>query len=258
MSDSVPREEIERFLNELLRPEEFDDYGPNGLQVEGKESIKKIAFAVSATRYSIGEAIKYKADGLVVHHGLFWNMHGVRTLTGPFGKRVLPLVLAKINLFAYHLPLDAHPVVGNAAGIAALLKLKDQAPFGECKGSLVGIKGCFANPPRAKELQVQLEKLLDHRVMMATPNEDQPLKSIGIITGGANSDWIQAFNEGLCAYLTGEMSEHDWHESQEGGVHMFAGGHNATERFGVLQLQEVFKKEFQKIETIFIPSDNPA
>ncbi len=255
---SVSRDEFEQFLNQLLRPHEFSDYGPNGLQIEGTETISKVAFAVSATRHSIEETVHQKAEALVVHHGLFWKFHGAQALTGPFAGRVLPLARAKINLFGYHLPLDAHPEVGNAAGIAKSLKLTQLAPFGDYQGCPTGLKGQFPKAIKAIELKTELETLLNHQVLMASPDPQKTLKSLGIITGGANSDWLLAKREGLSGYLTGEMSEHDWHESQEAGIHMFAGGHNATEQFGVLQLKDLIEKTFPDLKTFFIASENPA
>ncbi|MFT6603219.1 MAG: putative NIF3 family GTP cyclohydrolase 1 type 2, partial [Bacteriovoracaceae bacterium] len=132
---SIKAKALNKYLKKLLTPEEFSDYGPNGLQIEGSEEIKKIAFAVSATRHSVEKAVSEKADALIVHHGLFWKFHGTRTLTGPFAKRVLPLVKNEINLFAYHLPLDANIEVGNAATVARKIGLQDLEPFGDYKGS---------------------------------------------------------------------------------------------------------------------------
>lgn len=249
---------LNEYLDELLTPGEFSDYGPNGLQIEGSSKVKKIAFAVSATRHSVAEAVKQKADALIVHHGLFWKFHGTRTLTGPFAKRVLPLVKNEINLFGYHLPLDAHPVYGNAASIAHKLGLKQTVPFGDYKGSPTGIQGIFSSPIKASELQKKLKEILNHEVIHAAPEESDEITSMGIITGGANSEWVQALSSGLDAYLTGEISEHDWHEAQEGGVHYFAGGHHATEQFGVQSLMEKIKADHPSLETFYIDSQNPA
>jgi len=251
------RTELDRYFNDLLNPMRFKDYCPNGLQVEGSENINKIAFAVSATRDSITQAADLGADTLVVHHGLFWHFHGARTLTGHFAKRIFPLVQHNINLFAYHLPLDAHPVVGNAAVLGQLIDCQQQSPFGDYKGCPTGIEGLLIEPLSAKELGLKLQSVLNHDVILASPDETQIIESVGIITGGANSDWTLAQKAGLDAYITGEISEHDWHESQENGIHMFAGGHYATEIFGVLALMQQVQSQCQ-IECIFIDSDNPA
>lgn len=255
--EMMTRDDLDTFLKELLRPQDFADYGPNGLQIEGSRQIERIAFAVSATAHSAAAAAERNAQALIVHHGLFWKFHGPKTLTGPFARRVLPLVRNDISLFAYHLPLDAHPDVGNAASLGRNIGLVEQQPFGDYQRCPTGIKGIFAEPLSAAALRDRLAAALQHPVLFATPNEHALVRSAGIITGGANRDWPLALQDGLDAYITGEMSEHDWHESQEAGLHMYAGGHNATERFGVQALMERVRNAFD-VECFFIPSDNPA
>ena len=136
----------------------FKDYCPNGLQVEGSKTISKVAFSVSATKHSIAKACEWGADALVVHHGLFWKFHGTKPIKGPFAKRVIPLIKNDINLFGYHLPLDAHPEVGNAAAIADELELVNRDSFGDYKGSPTGIKGKFKSPMTRDELAKKLER----------------------------------------------------------------------------------------------------
>jgi dinuclear metal center YbgI/SA1388 family protein len=254
---TISRDRLHRFLDALLRPEEFADYGPNGLQVEGRTEINRVAFAVSATARSAADAVAFGADALVVHHGLFWKFHGPRPLVGPFARRVFPLVRNEINLFAYHLPLDAHPEVGNAATLGHKLGLVEHAPFGDYQGCPTGVRGLLAAPTSARVLRERLVTVLDHPVLLSSPDETRIIRSLGIITGGAHGDWALAVQQGLDAYLTGEMREHDWHEAQEAGVHLFAGGHHATERFGIQALMERVRMELA-LECIFLPSDNPA
>ena len=158
---SISRNQLIQFINKLLAPEDFKDYGPNGLQIEGVDSLSKIAFAVSATADSVQKAVQYGADAMIVHHGLFWKFHGTRTLTGPFYKRVSPLIKADINLLAYHLPLDAQIQMGNAASIAKLLDLKDLKPFGDHKGSATGVSGTFQKAINANDLKVKLESIFE-------------------------------------------------------------------------------------------------
>ncbi len=253
----MKRDELVNYLNDFLVIKNFTDYGPNGLQVEGAEDIRKIAFSVSATKLSVQRAVEEKADALIVHHGLFWKFHGVRTLTGPFGARAIPLIKNDINLLGYHLPLDAHEVVGNAQAIAELLEMKELCAFGDHKGAPTGRRGLLPRPMKARELSAKLETILDHRVLLSSPNPEQVVKSLGIITGGANGDWIHCVPTKTDCYLTGEMSEHDWHEAQESGIHMMAGGHHATEKFGIQRLQKHLQEKFS-IETVFIDSKNPA
>ncbi len=256
----IKRDELTKYINKYLNIWDYQDYGPNGLHIEGAEEIKKIAFAVSATRYSIEEAIKLGADTLIVHHGLFWKFHGTRTITGAFGKRVKPLIKNDINLLSYHLPLDAHMEVGNAASIAKKIDLANIKPFGDHKGMPTGVKGKLITPLTANDFGKKLMGVLEHNVIVSTHDQDAIIKTVGIITGGANSDWIQAKRDGLDAYITGEISEHDWHEAQESELHYFAGGHNATEQFGVQELMKHLYEKFndKDLEFFYIPSSNPA
>ena len=253
----MKRDELTSFLNHLLRIDEFKDYCPNGLQVEGIDEIKKIAFSVSATKESIDRAVEKNANALVVHHGLFWHFHGTKPLIGPFAKRVRPLVLNNINLYGLHLPLDAHLEFGNAASLAKELELTVDGPFGDYKGSPTGVIATFNQKVSASELKNQLTTAINHPVIHSCPSKNQDIQTIGIITGGANSDWKLACELGLDAYITGEISEHDWHEAREAGIHMFAGGHNATESFGIQALMKKVKERFEG-ECFFISSGNPA
>lgn len=255
----MKRSEIEIFLTSTLKPELFDDYCPNGLQVEGKTEIKNVLFALSATKESAQYAVKIKADAMIVHHGLFWKFHGVRTITGTFYHRIAPLIKNDINLIGYHLPLDGHIEFGNAASLAKEIGMTDISPFGEYKKAFTGVKGKLANPISGIEFKNHLEKVLNHQILYSNPIEsNKPIQSIGIITGGANSQWIEAYKLGLDAYITGEMSEHDWHESREAGIHMYAGGHHSTERLGIIALMNKMKNQFPELEVSYFESDNPA
>ncbi len=249
---------IADYFNTLLSTHLFEDYGPNGLQVEGKLQIERLAFSVSATQHSLKEAIKWKADGLVAHHGVFWKHQGSRTITGAWGERIKLCIKNDLNLFAYHLPLDGHTEIGNAVALGKQLGLVDFAPFGLYKKQPLGTKGKFTTPIKASELKSKLEKLLNHEIKLASPDENKLISTIGIITGGANNEWSEALKEGLDAYLTGEISEYNWHDSIEAGIHYFAGGHHATEKFGIIALMERVKKDFPGIEVIFFDSENPA
>lgn len=251
--------EIVNDLNKLLNIYDYKDYCPNGLQIEGKKEITKIAFAVSATKYSVEKTVELGADMLIVHHGLFWKFHGPKTLTGSFYKRVAPLLRNDINLVGYHLPLDAHLEVGNAKGIADRVGLSDLKEFGDYKGMPTGVRGKLKTPIGASELKLQLKDILDHEIIHSAP-DNKVIKSIGIITGGANSDWRECLKYNLDAYITGEISEHDWHEAQEEDIHFFAGGHNATEQFGVQNLMKYLYDKYSdaNLELFYIPSENPA
>lgn len=255
---ALSQNDLLQYLNSLLTPQFFEDYGPNGLQVEGKKDLKKVAFSVSATHESLQQAINWGADALVVHHGIFWKHQGARTVTGAWGERVKMCVKHDLNLIAYHLPLDAHPEVGNAVALAEEIGMSELAPFALHKKQPLGTKGKLTRPMSAKELKNKLEDVLKHQVILATPDEKKIVNSIGIITGGANNDWVKAFEEGLDAYLTGEISEYNWHDAREAGIHYFAGGHHATERFGIQSLMKNIETKFPNISVQFFDSGNPA
>jgi dinuclear metal center YbgI/SA1388 family protein len=251
------KSDLSQYFSTLLTPQNFEDYAPNGLQVEGRDNLKKLAFAVSATQESLKEAIAWGADALIVHHGVFWKHQGARTVTGAWGERIKLCVKNDLNLFAYHLPLDAHPEVGNAVALAKHMGLTNLSGFALYKRQPMGTKGEFTTPLTARELKEKLKSLLQHDVILATPDENKKIKTIGIITGGANNEWAKAMEDGLDAYLTGEISEYNWHDSIEAGVHYFAGGHHATERFGTLALMEKVRQDL-KLDVKFFDSVNPA
>lgn len=257
---AITRDELNNYLDKLFKVDSFQDYCPNGLQIEGKPVISKIAYAVSCTKESVEKAVAIGADALIVHHGLFWRFHGVRTITNEFAARIKPLIQNDISLIGHHLPLDAHLEIGNAASIAKKLEMKNLAPFGDHKGSPTGVKGELSKEVSVSELEEILEKLLNHKIILSSPNPNATIKSLGIITGGANSDWVLARDAGLDAYLTGEISEHDWHDAKEAGIHYFAGGHNATEQFGIQSLLKHLSEQFKEknLEHFYLPSSNPA
>ncbi|MCB9092125.1 MAG: Nif3-like dinuclear metal center hexameric protein [Halobacteriovoraceae bacterium] len=253
----LKRVELEKYLEELLKVADYADYCPNGLQIEGKDKIEKIAFSVSATADSVSKAVDWGADTLIVHHGVFWKHQGPRRIVGPQALRIKPLILNDINLFGYHLPLDGHSELGNAASLAKSLELTNLKEFGEYRRMPLGVQGTFASAVSAKELKVKIEKLLKKQITLASYDQDSKIKSIGIITGGANNEWVQARDCGLDAYLTGEISEYNWHDAIEEKIHYFACGHHATERFGVLALKKHLGEKF-KVEVEFFDSDNPV
>jgi len=244
-------------LDLLLNSKSFSDYGPNGLQVEGKKEVQKISFAVSATVESIEKSLEWGSDCLITHHGILWGYQKAKRIVGPHYKRIKSLIDGEMNLISYHLPLDAHLEHGNAAGIAKKLDLVNIEPFGDYRRNPLGVSGKFKAPLKADELKAKLKKMLNHEVIHADPGSDL-IRSIGIITGGANNEWPQALESGLDAYLTGEISEYNWHDSKEAGIHYFACGHHATEKFGVLSLEQFINENFKGIETIFFDSTNPA
>jgi dinuclear metal center YbgI/SA1388 family protein len=255
---SLTQAKLKNYFHELLEPHFFDDYAPNGLQIEGAMELKRLAFSVSATQDSIQKSIFWGADGLVVHHGVFWKHQGVKPITGPWGQRIKLCIKHDLNLFSYHLPLDGHPEFGNAVALAKELGLLNILPFALYKGRPIGCKGELSPTLSANEFKMKLKNILQHEVTLASHDPTKKIKTIGIVTGGANNDWVKAQEEGLDAYLTGEISEYNWHDSIEGGLHYFAGGHHATERFGIKSLMEKVQKDFPELEVAFFDSDNEA
>lgn len=242
------------FYNAQLKPDEFKDFCPNGLQIEGSNEIKKISFAVSATMESIDACIENGSDTLMVHHGLFWNHQGSKPLTGVFGEKIIKLVSNKINLIAYHLPLDAHLIFGNAAVIAKSLGLTDIEPFGNYNGCYTGVKGKI--DIFSMGLADRLQNILHHDVICSISNKQ--IHTVGIITGGASNDWILAKNENLDAFITGEINHHSFTDSQEADICMLAGGHEATEVFGILEMKRICQIMYPDIQCEFITSNNPV
>lgn len=255
---TIHRNLILQHLNQLMTPDNFEDYAPNGLQVEGQEELTKIAFAVSATQESIKRAVEFGAQALIVHHGILWKYQGAKPITGPWGNRVRQCVKNDLNLIAYHLPLDAHQEFGNAFALALEIGLKEISPFGSYKKQFLGSKGILSSSISVAEFKNKLEKVLGHQVIVATDDHNKMIKNVGIITGGANNDWIKAKEDNLDAYITGEISEYNWHDAIEAGLSYFAGGHHATEKFGIQKLMEKVKKDFPQLEVKFFDSMNPA
>ncbi|MBF0362721.1 MAG: Nif3-like dinuclear metal center hexameric protein [Oligoflexia bacterium] len=258
-------ESLLSYLDHLLKPKLFSDWCNNGLQVEGNGSIDRIAFAVSADANSIDQAIEWKADAMIVHHGLFWKNSETElsnSLTGVFfKKRILPLIKENIHLLAYHLPLDANMEVGHAATLARQLEMQEIVPFAEEKnGSTIGVKGRFKVATTIENLQKSLFKILKHPIVVSSIGRESKIntkiKTAGIITGRASSYWRVALNDKLDAFITGEISENDWSLAFEHGIHLFAGGHTATEELGLISLIKKIETDL-KVECKFIRSQNP-
>lgn len=255
----ILKNELLEFLDTNLETSRFEnvDASLNGLQVEGKDEIKKIVFAVSATKETISKAYDLHADALIVHHGIFWKTIGVQKIAGPFAKRIRPLIERQINLFAYHLPLDAHLTLGNNAQIAQSLNLKKTTAFADYnkkgKELFIGVQGELPKKMTEEELKIHLENLFKHNVILGSSSKEF-ISKIGIVSGGAGSMWKEAL--GLDAFITGELSLHQYDEAKEGGVSLYACGHNATEVFGISALKTLIEKKYS-LECVFLNSTNP-
>jgi len=250
----MQRDKLTGYLSKYLDVEKFDDYCPNGLQVEGNSNIKKIVTAVSASIELFNKAIKQKADAILVHHGIIWNYERP-VYKGSYRERVKLLLDNNINLFAYHLPLDAHPIVGNNAQLAKHLGLTSCKPFGDHKGQTIGIKGRISKTNKDKFFK-KVENLVNREVLVF-PYGPKSINNVGIISGGAQKEFSQAIAENLDAYITGEISEHIKYLSQEECVHFISAGHYATENFGVKALGRHLENKF-KINVEFIDIPNPV
>ena len=249
----TPRSELESYLGTLLEVGKFRDYGPNGLQVEGKPEVQRLVSGVTASRAFIEAAIAQKADALLVHHGLFWKGHDGR-LTGWLKARVELLMAHGINLFAYHLPLDAHAEFGNNAQFGARLQFVPDGRFGEQE---LGFIGSPAQPLTAATLSVLLATRLGRAPVMVEGRSGEPIRRVAWCTGGAQGYFEAAIAAGADAYITGEISEPQAHLARETGVAFFACGHHASERYGAPALAAHVAEKFGLAHQ-FIEIDNPA
>jgi dinuclear metal center YbgI/SA1388 family protein len=246
------RTEIESYANALLDVGRFRDYGPNGLQVEGREELRHIVSGVTASRALIEAAIEDRADAIVVHHGLFWRGQDGR-ITGWMKQRVGLLLAHDINLFAYHLPLDAHAELGNNAQFGARLGLVADARFGEQD---LGFIGSAPQAVSAEALRERLQLQLN-RAPTLVAGDGRALRRIAWCTGGAQGYFEAAIAAGADAFITGEISEPQAHWARETGVAFFAAGHHASERYGAPALAGHAAQRFGLTHR-FIEIDNPA
>ncbi len=255
----VPLKALVSHLDALLESPRYADYGPNGLQVEGRSTIRRVVVGVTACLELIEKAAKLGADAIIVHHGILWG--GTPTLTGSFGRRVRTLMRHDMSLIAYHLPLDAHLELGNGASLARRLGVKDLLPFGIHKGMAVGVRGVISpdasgSPVTAASFAARITSTLGV-LPLVYPYGPAELRTIGIVTGGADRDIEQAVAAGLDAFLTGEVSEPTLHTAREDGIHFFSAGHHATERYGVQSLATHLEATFG-IQCHWVDVPNPA
>jgi dinuclear metal center YbgI/SA1388 family protein len=237
----------------LLQPEKFRDYGPNGLQVEGDRDVQLLVSGVTASRALIEAAIDARADAIVVHHGLFWRGQDGR-ITGWMRERLRLLLAHGIHLFAYHLPLDAHPELGNNAQLGRVLGLQADGRFGEQD---LGFVGSFAQAwPGPLALADHVAAQLG-RSVTCVGGSDRPVRRVAWCTGGAQSYFEAAIAQGVDAFITGEISEPQAHLARETGVSFLACGHHATERYGAPALAAHVAQNLG-LQHRFIEIDNPA
>lgn len=248
----MERAELQRYLDNLLEVGRFRDYSPNGLQVEGRAEIRRIVCGVTASQALLDAALARDADAVLVHHGYFWRGEDA-CITGLRRKRLGTLLGSDINLFAYHLPLDAHPELGNNAQLGRLMGWTPEGRFGEQD---IGWIGQLAQPTRAELLVRQLAARLGREpLLLGEPA--RAVKRIAWCTGGAQSYFEQAIACGVDCFVSGEASEQTTHLARESGVVYLAVGHHASERYGVQALGAHLAERWG-LEVDFVDVDNPV
>lgn len=250
----MQRREFNQLLNDILKPHLIKDFCPNGLQVEGKNEIKKIVTGVTASQALIEAAIEQQADAILVHHGFFWKGES-QPITGMKKRRIGALLANDINLFGYHLPLDIHPVVGNNAQLAKLLDIEIETGL-EPTSNSVAMKGRLKTPLSGEDFADKIAKVLN-RTPLTSLVRSAKIETIALCTGGGQGYIDLAAEQGIDAYLTGEASEQTIHSSREQNIDFFAAGHHATERYGVKALGELLAQE-HGFDVTFIDIDNPV
>lgn len=251
----MERDRIVRFLDELLDVGSIPDFGPQGLQVEGKPDVSRVAVGVTASIALFRRAVDLGADLVICHHGMLWD-HDSRVVRGPLRERLRLLLDHGVTLLGYHLVLDAHEEHGNNALIARELGLSGVEPFGEYRGALLGRRGELPQPLPLSELGARMQAVFGGDPLIF-PFGPDPVRTIGVISGGAVNDFAQAIDAGLDAYLTGEAKEFVQETAREAGTTYVAAGHYRTEVFGVRSLGERLEAEFG-LPWEFIDIPNPV
>lgn len=249
-------EAIVELANKLMLERPISDYCPNGLQVEGRSEVRKIVSGVTASQALIDEAVERDADLLLVHHGYFWKGEHPG-IVGIKKKRIKTLLQNDISLLAYHLPLDVHPELGNNAQLAELLELSIEGPLDPDSRVSVGQVGRLKKPLSVKQFADMLEAKLKRSPQVITNDESDIINTVGWCTGGAQGYIEKAITANVDAYISGEISEPTVHIARESGVHYFAAGHHATERYGAMALGKKLAEAFD-IEHEFVDIDNPV
>ena len=252
---TTSRLELLQAFDTLLEPARFKDYGPNGLQVEGKPEVRRIVSGVTASLALIEAAVAAEADAIFVHHGLFWRGQS-GTVTGWMKQRLALLLRHDINLYAYHLPLDAHPTLGNNAQLGLQLGLAGAGKFGDNQLGFMGQRVDGSGFVTAQALAAYVEKQLNRPVTLI-PGTPTAIKNIAWCTGGAQGYFEAAIAAGADVFITGEISEPQAHYARECGVAFIACGHHASERYGAPAVAAHVAAQLG-LEHRFIDIDNPA
>jgi dinuclear metal center YbgI/SA1388 family protein len=245
------RDDIVEYANELLEVHRFPEYGRPGLQVLGSDEVGKIACGVSASLELFERAAAAGAQLVIVHHGMFWRNEPLWVDRRQRG-RLEALFAADLTLLAYHLPLDAHPVIGNNALLADALDVEVERPFGE-----VGQGGRLRKPTGIDEVVARIRETVGGREPLVFAHGPERIERVAICSGGSGGELIQAAHEGYDLYLTGEPEEPSLQNASELGIHFVAAGHDATERLGVQTLARDLAERFA-LEWEFIEVENPV
>ncbi len=248
-------EQLCKFCDDYLQVADFDDYCPNGLQVESTQEVKHIVCGVTACLALIEAAIEAGADTLLVHHGYFWKGES-QPISGFKGRRIRALIKNNLNLIAYHLPLDAHPVVGNNAQLAKIMGWSVEGSFGSVGVHDIVFHGLLASAMTIHELGASMASKLGHPPHIICASE-KPIKTLAWCTGAAQSYIEEAAECGVDAFISGEVSEHTYHFAKEAGIHYIAAGHHATERYGVQALASIIAARFG-VKQQYIDIPNPV
>jgi dinuclear metal center YbgI/SA1388 family protein len=241
------------YLDSILDPAAYDDYGPNGLQVPGRDEIETVATGVSANAELFARAREESVDMVLVHHGLFWA-GPPRPLDRGSKRRLQLLFEADLALAAYHLPLDGHLEVGNNALLAKAIGATDLEPFGAHRGATIGVRATL-EPLSPAELVERVAAATEREPLAFTDGPD-PVRSVGIVSGAGADHLDEAIAAGLDAFVTGEPTERSMSRAREAGIHFLAAGHYATETFGVRALGERLAERFG-VRHLFIDVPNP-
>lgn len=251
---AVSRQQLVSYLAEQLNVAKIKDFCPNGLQVEGTDSITRIITGVTASQALVDAAVARKADAILVHHGYFWKNEPA-PIVGMKQRRIKALLDNDINLLAYHLPLDVHPQWGNNAQLAELMDWQVSGPADPKDPACALVLGRTPNVS-SDSLAQQLEQRLQRPLTCYVPS-DQAISKIAWCTGGGQGFIDQAATLGVDAFITGEVSEQTVHSAREQGIAFYAAGHHATERYGAKALGEHLQQQFE-LDVEFIDIDNPA
>jgi|TARA_R110000822_G_scaffold4883_7_gene20913 dinuclear metal center YbgI/SA1388 family protein len=251
----IDRATLVEYCNTLLDSRAFQDYCPNGLQVEGREQVRLLVTGVTASQAMVDAAIAAGADMLLVHHGYFWKGESA-PITGIKQRRIKALLANDLNLLAYHLPLDVHAELGNNVQLARLMGWSINGGLEPGNPRSVGLHGELPEPMSGAEVAADLARVL-HRQPQHIAGNDRPIKRIAWCTGAAQGYIDKAIALGVDAFVTGEISEPTVHAARENGIHFFSAGHHATERCGVQALGEHLAQHFG-IAHRFIDIDNPV